>query len=252
MVGGSAVKMKPTAHNAVLLIPGFADSVLYAHNKKTNENTQFWPNIINSKKKMFKYGIGQINPKTWEYESLNDEYEVFASQSNYGLWAQDYIVYKLPHHDLVQLFKDNGYVPGLNLFGFSYDWRQLFATPQFQSQLLNRIKEAYEQSGFRKIDVITHSLGGNLFRIFCIMNPEAVRMYVRRWICLSTSFNGSAHMLEQLVFGYNLGAPDFISNPKVFQKLYLTTPCAFWFYAHPQFPYSPKLGIKFHGNEQMR
>ncbi|KAA6393631.1 MAG: putative Phospholipase A2 [Streblomastix strix] len=245
-------KLEPCPHNATLIIPGLGGSVLYAHNKKTGENKLLWPNIINSKQKMLKYGVGKINPETWQYESQNDEYEVFASQSNYGLWAQDYYVYKLPLHDLVQLLKDNGYVPGLNLFGFSYDWRQFFATPQFQSQLLNRIKEAYVKSGFRKIDVITHSLGGIVFRIFCILNPEAVRAFVRRFIAIACPFNGSAHSLESLIFGYGLGVPKIIADPKAFQMITLTNPCQFWFLANSQFPFSPKLGIKYHSNEQMR
>ncbi|KAA6319417.1 MAG: putative phospholipase A1, partial [Streblomastix strix] len=154
-----------------------------------------------------------INPETWDYESLMNEFKIFSPQKNSGLWTREYLVYKLPHHDLVQLLKNNGYVPGVNLFGFPYDWRQFFATPQFQSQLLNRINEAYEKSGNRKIDIITHSLGGIVFKIFCVFHPDAVNKYVRRWISIACPFNG-ARILQSLVFGHNLGVSNVIADPK--------------------------------------
>ncbi|KAA6324892.1 MAG: hypothetical protein EZS28_054136, partial [Streblomastix strix] len=136
------------------------------------------------------YGFGKLNPETWQYECLSNQYQVYSPQDDYGLRSQEYLTYDvpLPHdyrayfHDVIQLLKNNGYVPGVNIFGFPYDWRQIFAESSFQSRLLNRIKEAYEKSGRRKIDVITHSLGGVVFQIFCIMNPEALNQYVRRWI----------------------------------------------------------------------
>ncbi|KAA6401779.1 MAG: putative Phospholipase A2 [Streblomastix strix] len=255
-----AVKARPTAHNAVLFIPGLGGSILYVQNEKTNEEELLWPRVVNSRQAMIKYGFGRLNPETWEYEPYCDGIKVFAPQVDSGLWAQDYLIYQLPlphdfrayFHDIIKLLKSNGYVSGVSLFGFPYDWRQLISIPQVQAKLLNRVKQAYESSGFRKIDVISHSLGGLIFRFFCILYPEAVRTYVRRWICVACPFNGSSRTLQALTVGYNNGLPDFVADAHVFQTMQLTMPLTFIFFAGSQFPFSPKLGVKFCGADKIR
>ncbi|KAA6393865.1 MAG: putative phospholipase A1 [Streblomastix strix] len=120
---------------------------------------------------------------------------------------------------MIEMFKANGYVPGVSLWGFPYDWRQDFSLPIIMNPLIDRIKSAYESCGGKKIDIISHSMGGLVFRTFCQLYPELVTKYVRRWITIASPFQGASRMIEAMLYGYTFGMPKIIVDPWVVSEM---------------------------------
>ena len=93
------------------------------------------------------------------------------------------------------MLKQAGYVAGKTLFGYPYDWRQSPALDIVQKPFLARLKQAYELSGNKKITVITHSLGGIVFRSFAQLHPDELAKYVKRWIVLCRFIRSSIRIM---------------------------------------------------------
>ena len=93
--------------------------------------------------------------------------------------------------------------------------------PLIQDPLIARLQMAYENSGGKKVTVITHSLGGLVFRTLLQLHPEVAQQYVRRWIAIACPFNGASRLVQALVTGYNFDIPfatplKFMSDLEVY------------------------------------
>lgn len=101
-----------------------------------------------------------------------------------------------------------GYIPGDTLFGFPYDWRQSNSL----NSTLDRLAETLERiSKGRKIDVVSHSMGGLVMRSFIAKYPDLFKKHVRSWMTLGTPAGGAAKSLFAIITGYNFDNP-FVSN----------------------------------------
>lgn len=120
---------------------------------------------------------------------------------------------------MISFFKKSGYEPGMNLFGFPYDWRQTTACSLTMSRLERRVVEEFKAAGDNKIYVITHSLGGVVFMCFMQQYPDVVKRYIRGWMPIACPFRGATKFVEALTFGYNFGVFEMIAPPKDMQKM---------------------------------
>ncbi|KAA6385671.1 MAG: putative Lecithin:cholesterol acyltransferase 3 [Streblomastix strix] len=154
-------------------------------------------------------------------------------------------------HDIIQLFKSNGYKPGETMWGYPYDWRQDFSLPCIMDPLKDRIEAAFKSCGNQKIDIISHSQGGLVFRTLVALHPEFVGAHVKRWITIGSPFQGSPVIMCGMLFGYNFGMPSILVSPQIFQKVLRVAPLSFWYFPPKNFPYSPKVGIKFEKQDQI-
>jgi triacylglycerol esterase/lipase EstA (alpha/beta hydrolase family) len=138
---------------------------------------------------------------------------------SFFLYFQSLTNYPGYYHSIIELFKSNGYQPGYSLWGYPYDWRQSPSLDRIQLPLLKRIEEAYHACGNQKITVITHSMGGVVFRCFMQLHPDAVKRYVRRWVAIAAPFNGAAGVLKAFVWGHAFSMPTFIAPQHMFHYI---------------------------------
>lgn len=124
-----------------------------------------------------------------------------------------------------------GYEPGTTLFGFPYDWRHSIRYKPTLDRLKKKIIEISKSSPNQKVDIISHSMGGLLFKIFLGQYPD-MHNYIRNWIPIGTPWIGAAGLgYKAMISGYNM---DIITIPgigglteKVANQLELGWPSAF-------------------------
>ena len=126
------------------------------------------------------------------------------------------------------LVRHEAYVPDESLFGFPYDFRQsvrhaatldaLTAALQYASRRAHRHRRRHRTSssssssstittssssspshqndddddeGVVKVDVVSHSMGGLVFKALLVHRPAVVEKYVRKWVTIATPFGGA-------------------------------------------------------------
>ncbi|GIQ82472.1 lecithin:cholesterol/ phospholipid:diacylglycerol acyltransferase [Kipferlia bialata] len=114
--------------------------------------------------------------------------------------------------------KDAGYVPGVNLFGYPFDWRQDFASHAVQAPLEALIKRVTAQTGYTPV-MICHSMGGMVVRSYLERDPFSRVPSIKSFIALCVPFKGTAAPITQsLIHGYNLMQPQpMLANRSVKQ-----------------------------------
>jgi phospholipase A1 len=106
--------------------------------------------------------------------------------------------------ELIEFLESKGYVKDATLFGFPYDWRQSnqFHVPSLKEQ----IEYAMQKAGTTQVDIVTHSMGGLVTKVFLAKEHDFFRKHVRKWIALACPFRGSpALTAEALLTGIELG-----------------------------------------------
>lgn len=71
---------------------------------------------------------------------------------------------------LLGRLQGQGYTAGKDLFGHGYDFRQ--SARWHTAALLARLQEVSRRSGGRRVDVVTHSMGGLLVRALLAEAPR--------------------------------------------------------------------------------
>ena len=73
--------------------------------------------------------------------------------------------------------------------------------------LLRKLRSIHESTG-KKVNVITHSMGGLLFKSFLALHPAEVEAFVGKWISIATPFRGApGFIMDTLLTGV-----DFIKG----------------------------------------
>lgn len=172
-----------TDRDPVLLVSGIAGSILHSKNKKLGLQTRVWVRIfladLEFKKKLWSI----YNPHTGYVESLDDSTEIVVPQDDYGLYAIDILdpspFVKCVHltdvyhfHDMIEMLVGCGYKKGTTLFGYGYDFRQSNRIGQLMDGLKEKLKAAYKASGGRKVNIISHSMGGLLVSCFIFQHSD--------------------------------------------------------------------------------
>ncbi|KAJ8551666.1 hypothetical protein K7X08_021681 [Anisodus acutangulus] len=189
--------------NPVLLVTGIAGSILHSKSKKVGGfETRVWVRILLAELE-FKNKLWSIyNPKTGYTEALDDSTEIVVPQDDYGLYAIDIldpsVMVKCVHltgvyhfHDMIDMLVKCGYKKGTTLFGFGYDFRQSNRIDKAMNDLKEKLAAAYKASGGRKVDIISHSMGGLLIKCFISLYSDVFSKYVNKWITIATPFQGA-------------------------------------------------------------
>ncbi|PIA29785.1 hypothetical protein AQUCO_05800100v1 [Aquilegia coerulea] len=219
----------------VLLISGIAGSILNAKDNRTGIETRLWVRILLANMEFKKKALSIYNPKTGYTESLNKNIQVVVPQDDYGLYAIDILdpswLIKCLHvkdvyhfHDMIEMLVGCGYKKGTTLFGYGYDFRQSNRIDKAMDGLKDKLSTAYKSSGGRKVNIITHSMGGLLVLCFLSLHHEVFAKYVNKWICIACPFQGAPgcindSLLTGLQFVYGFQSCFFVSRWAMHQLL---------------------------------
>eukprot|EP00850_Spirogloea_muscicola_P005424 SM000025S08319 [mRNA] locus=s25:51672:55202:+ [translate_table: standard] len=191
--GGGAIPTRP-----VLLVPGIGGSILNAAADDGREE-RIWVRLFNADAVFRRKLWSKYNPRTGKSESLDDKTVIRVPQDNYGLYScsnldpdvripLDALCY---YQHLILEMKKWGYKEGETLFGFGYDFRQSNRLEETMLALLAKLEEMHQVSGGKKVDIITHSMGGLLLKSFLVLHKEAFEKYVHTWITIASPFRGA-------------------------------------------------------------
>lgn len=104
------------------------------------------------------------------------------------------------YRDLLDELENAGYVPGKTLYVFDYDWRRSnFDTAAAFAAFVAKVKA---ESGAQKVDVIAHSMGGIVTRIYLQENGGAA--HVGRVVFMGTPHRGAAQIFQTADEGWGL------------------------------------------------
>ncbi|KAL7109975.1 hypothetical protein ACP275_06G208500 [Erythranthe tilingii] len=186
----------------VVLISGIAGSILNSKPKKLGFETRVWVRILLADLEFKKKLWSIYNPDTGYTEALDGNSEIVVPQDDYGLYAIDILdpsaLVKCLHltdvyhfHDMIDMLVGCGYKKGTTLFGYGYDFRQSNRIGQLMDGLKEKLEAAYKASGGRKVNIISHSMGGLLVTCFISLHSEIFSRYVNKWITIATPFQGA-------------------------------------------------------------
>ncbi|XP_071920973.1 phospholipase A(1) LCAT3 isoform X3 [Coffea arabica] len=177
---------EPADRDPVLLVSGIAGSIL--HSKKKNFfgfESRVWVRLLLADFEFRKEIWSLYNPETGYVESLDDSIEIVVPEDDYGLYAIDILDpalwVKILHltevyhfHDMIDMLVECGYKKGTTLFGHGYDFRQSNRIDKAMDGLKAKLETAYEASGGRKVNLISHSMGGLLVTCFMYLHNDVV------------------------------------------------------------------------------
>ncbi|KAI3455830.1 hypothetical protein Pfo_012493 [Paulownia fortunei] len=183
----------------VLLVPGIAGSILNAVDDKTGKKERVWVRILGADHEFRNKLWSRFDPATGRTVTLDADTHIEVPQDRYGLYAIDMLdpdmvigsdcVYYF--HDMIVEFLKWGYQEGTTLFGFGYDFRQSNRLQGTLERLASKLESVYTASGGRKINIISHSMGGLLIKCFMSLHSDIFEKYVKNWIAIAAPFQGA-------------------------------------------------------------
>ncbi|RZC47449.1 hypothetical protein C5167_040392 [Papaver somniferum] len=222
----------------VLLVTGMGGSIINSKDKRTGCEIRVWVRVLLANWELRKKALSIYNPKTGYTESLDKNCEIVVPDNDYGLYAIDILdpspivrclkveeMYQF--HNMINMLVECGYKKGATLFGYGYDFRQSnrleFPKPAHDNVALNfsaldcfsfsridegmeglkaKLENAYKASGGRKVNLISHSMGGLLVSCFLSLYHDLFEKYVNKWICIACPFQGAPCINEILLTGF--------------------------------------------------
>src|SRR5262249_22174616 len=121
---------------------------------------------------------------------------------------------------ILSTLHDLGYVEGTNLFVFPYDWR--LSNFETAKALKKFIEEDQQELRNGKFDIVAHSMGGLVTRIYLQQYGGAAK--VRKVIYLGTPFQGSMNALATLSQGWGRVANGLAGGLDGIRKTILSMP----------------------------
>lgn len=224
-----------TELDPVLLVSGIGGSILHSKRKKLGFDTRVWVRILLADLEFKKKLWSVYNPQTGYTETLDKDTEIVVPDDDYGLYAIDILdpswfvkcihlkeVYQF--HDMIDMLVGCGYKKGTTLFGYGYDFRQSNRIDKLMEGLKVKLETAYKASGGRKVNIISHSMGGLLVTCFMSLHNDVFLKYVSKWICIACPFQGAPgcindSLLTGLQFVEGLESYFFVSRWTMHQLL---------------------------------
>ncbi|XP_073356629.1 phospholipase A(1) LCAT3 [Aegilops tauschii subsp. strangulata] len=254
--GGAAGGEEEGAREPVLLVSGMGGSVLHARRRSDPKfDLRVWVRILLADLEFKKYLWSLYNAQTGYVESLDDDVEIVVPDDDHGLFAIDVLdpswFVELLHltmvyhfHDMIDMLLDCGYEKGTTLFGYGYDFRQSNRIDKAMAGLRAKLETAYKASGGKKVNIISHSMGGLLVRCFMSMNHDIFSKYVNKWICIACPFQGAPgcindSLLTGLQFVYGFESFFFVSRWAMHQLL-VECPSIYEMLPNPNFEWKEK------------
>ncbi|XP_058756122.1 phospholipase A(1) LCAT3-like isoform X1 [Vicia villosa] len=243
----------------VLLISGMGGSILQSKPKKFGLTTRVWVRIFLADLEFRKKIWSIYNPETGYTEALDTKSELVVPEDDHGLYAIDILdpswFVKCVHltevyhfHDMIDMLVGCGYVKGTTLFGYGYDFRQSNRMDKLMDGLKLKLETAYKASGGRKVNIISHSMGGVMILCFMSLCRDAFSKYVNKWIALACPFQGAPgcindSLLTGLEFVEGLKSYFFVSR-WTFHQLLVECPSIYEMLANPDYKWKKKPEIK--------
>ncbi|XP_020103636.1 phospholipase A(1) LCAT3-like [Ananas comosus] len=220
----------------VLLVSGMGGSILNARSKKKSKfEIRVWVRILLANLEFKKYLWSIYNLDTGYTESLDPDVEIVVPEDDYGLYAIDILdpslFVKCSHltdvyhfHDMIEMLMECGYKKGTTLFGYGYDFRQSNRTDKAMDGLKMKLQAAYKASGGKKVNIVSHSMGGLLVQCFMSLHADVFKKYINKWICIACPFQGAPgcindSLLTGLQFVYGFESFFFVSRWNMHQLL---------------------------------
>lgn len=199
-----------TPEHPILLIPGICGTMLNARGVgQSGAGQRAWV-AVESADASYRYLWGHYNSETGLLENLHKDYEVLipTKDGDGGLFAVDILdpeVYVTLSslcyfHNLIRTLQKWGYKPAELLFGFGYDFRQ--SNTRHVDALMAKLQHMQRLNNGKRVDVITHSMGGLIMKSFMALHPQEYEQCVRSWVALGAPFNGApGFTMEALLTG---------------------------------------------------
>lgn len=245
----SAKKQEPRINpdlDPVLLVPGIAGSILHAVDESGNEE-RVWVRILGADYEFRTKLWSRFDPSTGKTVSLDEKTRIFVPEDRYGLYAidvldpdmiigQDGVCY---YHDMIVEMIKSGYQEGKSLFGFGYDFRQSNRLQETLDIFSAKLESVFTSSGGKKINIITHSMGGLLVKCFMSLHSDIFEKYVKSWIAIAAPFQGApgyitTSLLNGVSFVEGWEENFFISKWSMHQLL-IECPSIYELMANPSF-----------------
>ncbi|GAB4840795.1 Lecithin-cholesterol acyltransferase-like 4 [Ancistrocladus abbreviatus] len=183
----------------VLLVPGVAGSILHAVDDESGHAERVWVRILGADYKLRTKLWSRFDPSTGKTLSLDPKTSVVVPEDRYGLYAIDILdpdmiigrecVYYF--HDMIIEMIKWGFEEGKTLFGFGYDFRQSNRLQETMDRFATKLESIFTASGGKRMNIISHSMGGILVKCFMSLHPDVFERYVKNWIAIAAPFQGA-------------------------------------------------------------
>ncbi|KAI3952960.1 hypothetical protein MKX01_028652 [Papaver californicum] len=184
----------------IVLVSGIGGSIMNSKDIKTGNQIRVWVRVLLANWEFQKRVWSIYNPKTGYKESLDKNIEIVVPDDDYGLYAIDILdpsavmkclkmeeVYQF--HDMIDMLIKCGIASHVSRIDKGMEG--------LKAKLVN----AYKASGGRKVNIISHSMGGLLVSCFLSLNHDVryslllslkvFEKYVNKWICIACPFQGA-------------------------------------------------------------
>ncbi|XP_061354729.1 lecithin-cholesterol acyltransferase-like 4 [Gastrolobium bilobum] len=183
----------------VLLVPGIGGSMLNAVNDSDGSQERVWVRFLSAEYKLKTKLWSRYDPSTGKTVSMDENTRIMVPDDRHGLYAIDNLdpdmvigcdsVYYF--HDMIIEMRKWGFEEGKTLFGFGYDFRQSNRLQEILDQLAAKLESVYNAAGGKKINIISHSMGGLLVKCFMSLQSDVFEKYVKNWIAIAAPFQGA-------------------------------------------------------------
>jgi hypothetical protein len=217
-VGGSDFTV--ALREPVVIVPGISGSVLV----KSSDGSEAWPNI----------GKMLVSPSDSYLDALaldaagNDSASTIRvsgiladaklAAGNVTLFSDDF------YGNLIDAFKNEGYIENQNLFTAPYDWR--LDITKSVSVLTAQIAQAVAVSPTGKINIVAHSMGGLVLKKYLAgLTSGASAALLDKVILVGVPELGAPYAFKILNYGDDLNIP--IANQNEIKKIAQNMPAIY-------------------------
>ncbi|KAJ1433735.1 Lecithin:cholesterol/phospholipid:diacylglycerol acyltransferase [Sesbania bispinosa] len=183
----------------VLLVPGVGGSILHAVNDSDGNHERVWVRFLSAEYKLKTKLWSRYDPSTGKTVTMDANSTIKIPEDRHGLYAIDILdpdlvigsesVYYF--HDMIVEMRKWGYQEGTTIFGFGYDFRQSNRLQETMDRFAAKLELVYDAAGGKKINIISHSMGGLLVKCFMGLHCDIFEKYVKNWIAIAAPFQGA-------------------------------------------------------------
>ncbi|KAJ7569298.1 hypothetical protein O6H91_01G070900 [Diphasiastrum complanatum] len=240
----------------VLLVPGIGGSILNAVTDQGGKE-HVWVRLFNANDEFQSKLWSLFDPSTGTTKSLCPDITIDVPDDRYGLYCCDIldpgllirlnVVYYF--HDLIQKMLEWGYEEGSTLFGFGYDFRQSNRLSDAMDGFKLKLETIYEKSDGKKVNVISHSMGGLVVKSFMALHGEIFEKCVNSWIAVAAPFQGApGYITDALLTGVQFvkgWQQDLFIEKWTTHQLLIECPSVYELMSSPQFDWKklPELQV---------
>jgi pimeloyl-ACP methyl ester carboxylesterase len=200
----------------VLIVPGIAGTIL----QKASDATEVWPNVdamlvSPSDSYLDALALNSAGGAQSTVQAGGILKTATLTAGGVTLFSDDF------YGNLINTFKDDGYVEGQNLFTVPYDWRLDITVSD--AALAAKIAQAVAASATGKIMIVAHSMGGLLVKKYLagLANPS----FLDKVVLVGVPELGAPYAYKILNYGDNLNIP--IANQNEIEKIAQNMPAIY-------------------------